>query len=235
MKSILFISLLFYSHHDPENKWHKNPTQKPSFKKKRRKIPIKLAQKPTIATKKWKKIFLYLDLGEMKEALSSSSSLSGTFSSSVDCCWLSISLSLRVFLLLYSSHTKTTCTRHCNAYPQIHILIGVFGLSFTVTRSIVTDTTTNAAFHIMSNDTTGFEYPQSARLSSSSRAAVSLTSMEGPRRPVARPRRADRVVWRDVGEVGGSWRGRSSGAWGSFSVDIFGWSSVDESSVVLVS
>ena len=204
----------------------------------------KQAQKPEIAKINNKKgktfffifIFIYLDLGG--DALScsspSSSSLSTTFSPSIDCCWLSTSLPLLVFLLLYSNHTKMTCTKHCKLYPQIHILIGVFGFSFAVTTSIVTETTTNAAFHSMSNATTGFEYPQSARLSSSSRAAVSLTSMDGPRRPVARPRRTARVVWLAVGEVGESWRGRRRGAWDSFSDDILGQSSVRASEGAVV-
>lgn len=210
-----------------------------------RKRKSQISTKPAIAKINNKKgktffffIFIYLDLGGVALSCSSpsSSSLSATFSPSIDCCSLSTSLPLLVFLLLYSNHTKMTCTKHCKLYPQIHSLIGVFGLSFAVTTSIVTETTTNAAFHRMSNATTGFEYPQSARLSSSSRAAVSLTSMDGPRRPVARPRRTARVVWLAVGEVGESCRGRRSGAWESFSDDILGQSlvRVSEGAVVVL-
>lgn len=64
---------------------------------------------------------------------------------------------LRRLLLLYSTHTQTICKMHCNAYPTIHSLNGMFGLSYLLKIKTVTATATKARFQIMSRTTTGFE------------------------------------------------------------------------------
>ena len=57
----------------------------------------------------------------------------------------------------FKNKEESTCTEHCKAYPHIHTLTGVLGLSFTVQINITTDTTTKAVFHRISKATTGFE------------------------------------------------------------------------------